>query len=97
VALDLELTPELAREGLARELVRLVQDARKGAGLQVTDRIEVTLEARGPLAEAIDAHRGWIAGEVLATRLEVGPAGTVENAKRLDVEGHPVAIALRKA
>ncbi len=97
VALDLELTPELAREGLARELVRLVQDARKGAGLKVTDRIELILEARGPLAEAIDAYRGWIAGEVLATRLELGPAGTVEDAQRLDVQGHPVAIALRKA
>jgi isoleucyl-tRNA synthetase len=97
VALDLELTPDLAREGLARELVRLVQDARKGAGLEVTDRIELILEARGTLAEAIDAYRGWIAGEVLATRLELGPAGTVENAQRLDVVGHPVAIGLRKA
>jgi len=47
VALELELTPELKREGLAREVVRLVQDARKAAGLDVSDRIVLGLEA-GP-------------------------------------------------
>ena len=50
-ALDLELTPELHREGLARELVRVIQDARKAAGLDVSDRVDVGIRASGQIAE----------------------------------------------
>ncbi len=56
VALDLELTPELRRAGLAREVVRLVQEARKSSGLEVTDRIELRWQASGELAEALREH-----------------------------------------
>jgi isoleucyl-tRNA synthetase len=94
VALDLEITPELAREGLAREVVRLVQDARREAGLDVTDRIELTLEAEGPVADAVEAHGGWIAGEVLASRLDVAPVG---EAPVREIDGYRVGLALRRA
>ncbi len=94
VALDLDVSPELAREGLAREVVRLVQDARKEAGLQVTDRIEVTLTADGAVAEAVEAHRGWISGEVLAVRFELRQ---VETAFVREIDGHRVGVALRRA
>ena len=67
VALDLELTPALVRAGLAREVVRLVQEARKTSGLQVTDRVALRWEADGELAEALREHAGLVAGEVLAT------------------------------
>jgi isoleucyl-tRNA synthetase len=75
VALDLEVTPELRRAGLAREAVRLVQDARKTTGLQVTDRIVLRWEATGELAEALREHAELVAGEVLATTYAEGLDG----------------------
>jgi isoleucyl-tRNA synthetase len=73
VALDLTVTPELRRAGLVREAVRLVQEARKAAGLEVTDRIELWWEATGTdLAEALRAHSGEVAAEVLATAVHEG-------------------------
>jgi isoleucyl-tRNA synthetase len=75
VALDLEVTPELRREGLAREVIRLVQDARKSGGLEVSDLITLRWEASDPeLGAALTEHGQLIAGEVLAT--EFGPLGT---------------------
>jgi len=73
VALDLEVTSELRRAGLAREVVRLVQEARKSSGLQVTDRVELRWEASGELAEALREHGTLVAAEVLATSFEEGP------------------------
>ncbi len=70
VALDLEVTPELRRAGLAREVVRTLQEARKNAGLEVSDRIEVWLAADGDLAEALGVHADEVAREILATRLD---------------------------
>jgi isoleucyl-tRNA synthetase len=68
VALDLEITPELRRAGLARDVIRLIQEARKNSGLDVTDRIAVRWEATGAeLAEAVAEHTALIADEVLAT------------------------------
>jgi len=67
VAIDTEVTPELRREGLAREMIRLVQDARKSDGLDVTDRISLRWSARDPeVAAALAEHAALIAGEVLA-------------------------------
>jgi isoleucyl-tRNA synthetase len=72
VALAVTVTAELRREGLAREFIRLVQDARKGDGLDVTDRIALRwLTGDQELAAALREHRAMIAGEVLAT--EFGP------------------------
>jgi isoleucyl-tRNA synthetase len=76
VALDLTLTPELERAGLFREAVRLVQDARKAAGLEVSDRIALWWTADGAMAEALTAHGAQLAGEVLATSVHAGEAGT---------------------
>ena len=68
VALDIAITPELRREGLAREVIRLVQDARKADGLDVSDRITLRWEAAGAeLTAALTEHAQLIAGEVLAT------------------------------
>ncbi|MEP6852849.1 MAG: class I tRNA ligase family protein, partial [bacterium] len=74
VALDLELTPDLRRRGLAREVVRTVQEARKNAGLDVSDRIELRWLVGGSPepAEAITQHADEMAAEVLATSLEQG-------------------------
>jgi isoleucyl-tRNA synthetase len=73
LALDLHLTPGLRRAGLAREAVRLVQEARKTSGLQVTDRIDLRYLARdGELIAALAEHRALVADEVLATTFEPG-------------------------
>jgi isoleucyl-tRNA synthetase len=72
VALDTRVDHELALEGLARETIRLLNDRRKADGLQISDRIVAWLRADGSLREALDAHRDWIAREVLAVELHVG-------------------------
>jgi isoleucyl-tRNA synthetase len=74
VALDLELTPELRRAGLAREVVRMIQEARKSGGFEVSDRIALSWavldhEGTAELREAIDEHRELIAREVLASTI----------------------------
>ena len=72
VALDLEITPELRRAGLVREVVRLVQEARKSTGLDVSDRIELWWSADGELAEALNEGSERLAEEVLAVSVTEG-------------------------
>jgi isoleucyl-tRNA synthetase len=75
VALDLTLTPELERAGLVREVVRLVQEARKSSGLEVSDRIALWWTADGAMAEALTEHGNQVAGEVLASVVHAATAG----------------------
>ena len=76
VVLDTRVTPELAAEGLARDVIRAVQQARKDAGLDVSDRIALTLGSHDEAAiAAIEAHRQLIGTETLATTLHLGPPG----------------------
>lgn len=76
VALDLEITPELRRIGLARDVIRLVQEARKTSGLDVADRIALRWTATDDeVAQAVAEHAGLIADEVLATDFAHGDAG----------------------
>ena len=67
VALELEVDDDLRREGWAREVVHAVQAARRDAGLEITDRIALTLDGDAALLDAARAHEGYIAGETLAT------------------------------
>ncbi|NYI46504.1 isoleucyl-tRNA synthetase [Nocardioides aromaticivorans] len=81
VVLDTVVTPELAEEGVARDLVRAVQQARRDADLQVTDRIELVVTGTPAVLAAARAHEALIAGETLATSYTVGeeaPAGATE-------------------
>jgi isoleucyl-tRNA synthetase len=94
VALDLALDDDLRREGVAREIVRSINDLRKELGLAVSDRIAVTVEADGPVADALAAHHEHIAGEVLAVELQLGPAGA--GAHDLTVDGHPARVAVER-
>ena len=71
------MTPELAAEGTARDVVRVVQQARRDAGLSVSDRIRLVVGADGAVAAAIRAHAGFVAAETLAVSLDVRPAGEV--------------------
>jgi isoleucyl-tRNA synthetase len=93
VALDLELTPELVRAGLAREAIRLVQEARKTSGFEVSDRIDLWWQASGELAEALAEHTGLIADEVLATSVtgQAPPDDALHGALRRGAGPHTLA------
>jgi len=97
VALDLHLTPELRRAGLAREVVRLVQEARKAAGLDVSDRIALWWTASAEdTAAALREHADLVAEEVLAVSFAEGePADEVAATHRDPELG--LAFGLRKA
>src|SRR5690606_12725034 len=77
VLLDVAVTPELEAEGYARDVVRAVQDARKAAGLQVSDRVALELTVPADRVGAVEVHGELISRETLATQLEVS-AGEVE-------------------
>jgi isoleucyl-tRNA synthetase len=94
VALELEITPKLRREGVARELVRMIQDARKAAGLQVTDRIALAVETSEEPADALAAHREEIAAETLAAT--VGTDGVDGFRLEGTLDGTSVVVTLRK-
>jgi isoleucyl-tRNA synthetase len=72
VVLDTAVTPELTAEGLARDVVRVVQQARREAGLEVSDRVALTLDAPDAVLAAVRAHEAFVAGEVLATSVVHG-------------------------
>jgi isoleucyl-tRNA synthetase len=96
VALDTRVTPELAAEGTARDVVRVVQQARRDAGLAVSDRIRLTVGADGPVAAAVRAHAGFVAAETLAVSLDVRPAAAVSAAPAAAGDG-TVRVAIASA
>ncbi|MCK5844545.1 MAG: hypothetical protein KAG97_07550, partial [Victivallales bacterium] len=93
VALDLELDDDLIREGLARELVKEVQQLRKTSGLDVTDRIHLKLSSDDAVCEAVAAYTDYIQAEVLALSVETG---AVEG-EPVDLNGHACTISVKKA
>jgi len=104
VVLDTTITPELAAEGLARDVVRAVQQARKGAGFEVSDRISLTLSGSDTVWQSVVTHQSLIMGETLA--VQFGAAGgdrelpTVEGAHLTSAsvgDGHAVRILVKRA
>ncbi|WP_433548079.1 isoleucine--tRNA ligase [Streptomyces sp. CA-294286] len=96
VALDLEITPELRKAGLARDAIRLIQEARKNSGLDVADRIAVRWTSTNPeTTEALTAHASLISDEVLATEYEEGAADESFGAPFTD-EALALTFQLRK-
>jgi len=94
VALNLELDEELRREGLAREVVHAIQAARKAAGLNVEDRIALTLGGDEELLAATRAHEDYVAGETLATSVTYD--GADAGGARAEIEGRPLLIAVNR-
>jgi isoleucyl-tRNA synthetase len=102
VALDLAIDEELREEGHAREIVHAVQSARKAAGLEVEDRIELALSGEEALVRAAATHGEHICRETLAVELELGdgaivPAAEWGHSDQVQIEGLALAISLRKA
>ncbi len=98
VVLDTRLTPELEREGLARDLVRLVQQARKDAGLHVSDRVALAVEAAEEVVAALAEHEAYVREQVLAGALATGAGNARESAFRAQAElgGEPLTIGLTR-
>jgi len=93
VALDTALTPELEREGLGREIVKMIQSLRRDAGFDVSDRIRLTWDSTSSqIISAMDAHGDWIAAEVLAVAVERG-AGE----RKITVESQPMTVTVTRA
>jgi isoleucyl-tRNA synthetase len=99
VALQLEIDEELRREGLAREIVRAVQLARKEAGLEVTDRIALGLTGDAEMLEVAREHEAYIVGETLATDFNLdGAAGDgTGRVSETTIEGLQLKISVRRA
>jgi isoleucyl-tRNA synthetase len=91
VALSLELDDELRREGLAREIVHAVQNARRDAGLEVTDRIALVLGGDPELLDAARAHEAYVAGETLAITVTYDGDGSRPTTR---IEGRDLRISL---
>jgi isoleucyl-tRNA synthetase len=101
IVLDTEVTPGLAQEGLARDLVRAVQQARRDAGLEVSDRISLTITGSQEVWEATVAHQSLIVEETLATQFGSAPQldALPQRADVAEVavgDGQPVRIKVLK-
>ena len=95
IEISKQLTPELKREGLMREVIRHVQSARKKAGLQVDDRIELNIASSdAEITQAVDIFADTIKAETLA--LKLGSAADDMEKYDVKVDGKPVEIYLRK-
>jgi isoleucyl-tRNA synthetase len=95
-ALNTTLTPELIQEGFMRDVVRLVQNARKSAGLEVSDNIQLSIETSGEVLEAVKAHQQTIQNEVLAKGIEFSRLENASYSETAEVEGTSITISLRK-
>ena len=96
VALDITLSPELKSEGIARELVSRIQNYRKESGLEVMDKIQLTVDANEEVKTAVEANKDYICNEVLANGLDFGTVSK-ENNLVADLEEGDVIIGLVKA
>ncbi|MCK5446978.1 MAG: class I tRNA ligase family protein, partial [Gemmatimonadetes bacterium] len=99
VGLDTTVTPELEAEGLAREVVSRVQRLRRESGLDVSDRIHLGLAAEsGRLADAVETHRDYIAGETLATAVttDADQSAGLKHTAHVEIEGESIALGLSR-
>ncbi|HHS98483.1 MAG TPA: isoleucine--tRNA ligase, partial [Chloroflexi bacterium] len=96
VAVDTTLTPELRAEGLAREVVRRIQNLRKEAGFEPDDRIVAACQAEGELAEAVAAWHDYIAAETLCVELREGEPEPGMHVGEFKVDGHALRLGVRR-
>jgi isoleucyl-tRNA synthetase len=98
VALDIQISPELLREGLARELVNKIQNLRKSSGLEVTDRIDLRVQNHPALNEAIESNKEYICAETLANSIEITNNQALSGAQSVEItEEIHTEIALTKS
>jgi isoleucyl-tRNA synthetase len=96
-ALDPTITPALAAEGLARELISQIQRLRREAGYAVTDRVALGVEGPEAVLMAARTHAAFIQEETLARRLTLGSSeASADLTQAVDIEGHAVTISIRR-
>ncbi len=96
VRLDTEITEPLKLEGLAREIVRVIQDRRKRLGFNVEDRIDTRYDADGMLVRAIERHADYIKSETLSVTLKLGREDGFEGEQGM-IEGEQIWIGLKRS
>ena len=96
VALDITLTPELEREGAARELINRIQNIRKESGLEVTDKIRVEIEDIDAVHDAVAEHAGYIGQQTLAVEVICAATPAGDHVVDSDVNDIPLKIAISK-
>ena len=96
VALDITVTDELRREGMARELVNRIQNVRKSKNFDITDKVIVTINPDDRINDAIESYGDYIARQVLAVAINVEPVEG-DNAITLDMDGWDLNIKVEKA
>ena len=98
VAVDPAITPALRREGMGRDLISRIQRMRKDGGLAVSDRIVLRIAGDPDVVDAVEAHRDWIASEVLAKDIRVGDAALhgQQAIETVDLDGPAARIAITK-
>jgi isoleucyl-tRNA synthetase len=95
VEIDPTVTPEQAREGLAREVIRKVQQTRKNGRLNLDDRIELQVACGADWAEALRAYEAMVKSETLAVRFDVVSAPAGSYVETHDIDGESVVIGVR--
>ena len=94
VALDVTVTEELRREGIARELVNRIQNIRKSSGLEITDKIKITLSKNQQTDDAVNEYKDYICNQVLGTSLTLADA--VENGTELNFDDFSLYVNVVK-
>ena len=96
VALDITVTDELKKEGTARDLIKRIQNYRKTAGFEITDRINIAFESNDEINDAVAAFGEYIKSQVLATEINIVEVGTLADAVELDMDGYIVKAIIKK-
>jgi isoleucyl-tRNA synthetase len=96
VALDVTLTDELKREGIARELKKRIQDIRKQIGLEITDRIAITIQANPATDAAIREYEEWIKEQVLANNIQIVENLAVEGVEDVSFDEYSLRVLVKK-
>jgi len=95
VALDITVTDDLLREGIARELVNRIQNIRKSNGYEIIDKIIVEIESRDEINEAVKEYTNYIASQTLANSVLL--SSHLENATELEFDEYTVKVSVKKA
>ncbi len=97
VALDIEVSPELRKEGIAREFINRIQNIRKDSGFDVTDKIVVRIQPNEQTDEAVKEYGQYIASQTLATSVSIDPAITADGAQSVEMDDNlTLLVAVQK-
>ena len=100
VALDTTIDDDLAAEGMAREVAHRLQALRRTAGYEISDRVRVAIAGSAEAVARLEAHRGWLADELLATAVDLGPGASLDQPDRresVSLDGVELDLAVARA